>query len=112
MSKYYDNLLSQLNRLYRHTRLGSYKTRARYYEATQRFCRFLANRYHLQRLANIGPKHIHAYVMYLQDRGMSASTIKTDLAAIRFFHDLMDRPRYQLPSNQELILQRRTLKGV
>ena len=74
MSKYYDNLLSQLNRLYRHTRLGSYKTRARYYEATQRFCRFVADRYHLQRLANIGPKHIYAYVMYLQDRGMSAST--------------------------------------
>ena len=43
---------------------------------------------------------------------MSASTIKTDLAAMRFFDDLMDRPRYQLPSNQELILQRRTLKGV
>lgn len=112
MSKHYDNLLSQLNRLYRHTRLGSYKTRARYYEATQRFCRFVADRYHLQRLANIGPKHIYAYVMYLQDRGMSASTIKTDLAAIRFFHDMMDRPRYQPPSNQELILQRRTLKGV
>lgn len=43
MSKHYDNLLSQLNRLYRHTRLGSYKTRARYYEATQRFCRFVAD---------------------------------------------------------------------
>ena len=112
MSKHYDNLLSQLNRLYRHTRLGSYKTRARYYEATQRFCRFAAGRYRLQRLANIGPKHIYAYVMYLQDRGMSPATIKTDLAAIRFFHDMMDRPRYQLPSNQELILQRRTLKGV
>ena len=112
MSKHYDNLLSQLNRLYRHTRLGSYKTRARYYEATQRFCRFIADRFRLERLANVAPKHIYAYVQFLQDKGMSPATIKTDLAAIRFFHDMMDRPRYQLPSNQELPLQRRTLKGV
>ena len=78
----------------------------------QRFCRFLAERYRLQRLANIAPKHIHAYVLYLQESGKAPSTIKTDLAAIRFFHDLMDHPRYQLPGNEELNLQRRILKGV
>ena len=33
----------------------------------------------------------------MQESGKSASTIKTDLAAIRFFHDKMSRPRYQLP---------------
>lgn len=112
MSKQYENLLSQLDRLHRHNRQGSYKTRARYYEAMQRFCRFLADRYRLERLANVAPKHIYAYVMYLQENGKAPSTIKTDLAAIRFFHDLMDRPRYQLPGNEELSLQRRTLKGV
>lgn len=112
MSKQYENLLSQLDRLHRHNRQGSYKTRARYYEAMQRFCRFLADRYRLERLANVAPKHIYAYVMYLQESGKAPSTIKTDLAAIRFFHDLMDRPRYQLPGNEELSLQRRTLKGV
>ena len=112
MSKQYENLLSQLDRLHRHNRQGSYKTRARYYEAMQRFCRFLADRYRLERLANIAPKHIYAYVMYLQDSGRAPSTIKTDLAAIRFFHDLMDRPRYQLPGNEVLRLQRRILKGV
>ena len=51
MSKQYQNLMSQLDRLHRHNRQGSYRTRARYYEAMQRFCRFLADRYRLERLA-------------------------------------------------------------
>ena len=44
----------------------------------------------------------------MQDTGKSASTIKTDLAAIRFFHDKTDS-KYRLPSNHELgiILERR-----
>lgn len=112
MSHQYQNLLTQLDRLHRHNRQGSYRTRARYYEAMQRFCRFLADRYHLERLANIAPKHITAYAQYLQENGKAASTIKTDLAAIRFYHDRMERPRYELPGNEELGLQRRTFRGV
>lgn len=112
MSKQYENLLSQLNRLHRHNRQGSFRTRARYHEAMQRFCRYLADTYHLERLANIAPKHIIAYTRYLQERGTAPSTIKTDLAAIRFFHDRMDCPRYELPSNKDLCLQRRTFGGV
>lgn len=112
MSKIYQNLVNQLNRLYRHNRQGSIRTRARYYEAMLRFCRFLAERYRLERLANIGPKHLMAYVAYLQESGRAPSTIKTDLAAIRFFHDLMPAPRYQLPGNESLALQRRSSGGV
>lgn len=112
MSNHYRNLLEQLAKLYRHNRQGSYKTRARYYEAMQRFCRFLAEVYRLERLANIAPKHIYAYVAYLQEGGKSASTIKTDLSAIRFFHDLIPTARYELPGNEDLCLQRRTFGGV
>ena len=36
------------------------------------------------------------------EQGKSASTIKTDLSAIRFFHDKMSHPRYTLPGNEEL----------
>ena len=43
-----------------------------------------------------------SYVLYLQAQGKSASTIKTDLSAIRFFHDKMSHPRYTLPGNEEL----------
>lgn len=112
MSNHYLNLMAQVDKLHRHNRQGSYKTRARYYEAMQRFCRFLAEVFRLERLANIASKHIYAYVTYLQERGKSASTIKTDLSAIRFFHDLIPNARYELPENADLLLQRRTFGGV
>ena len=112
LSNQYLNLLAQLDKLYRHNRQGSFRTRARYYEAMQRFCRFLADQFRLERLANTAPKHIFAYVDYLQGKGLSASTIKTDLSAIRFFHDLIPAPRYKLPGNDVLLLQRRSFGDV
>ena len=80
----------------------------------QRFCRFLSEEYRLQKLANISGKHLTAYVIHMQERGKSASTIKTDLAGIRFFHDKMERTKYRLPSNDELAveLERRRFGGV
>lgn len=112
MSNRYLNLMLQVDKLHRHNRQGSYQTRARYYEAMQRFCRFLAEAFRLERLANIAPKHIYAYISYLQANGKSASTIKTDLSAIRFFHDRIPNPRYELPGNDALLLQHRTFGGV
>ena len=73
MSKHYQNLLTQLDKLHRHNRQGSFRTRQRYYEAMQRFCRFLAEQFHLERLANIAPKHIYAYVTYLQEQDSAIS---------------------------------------
>ena len=112
MSKQNTNLLTQLDKLHRHNRQGSYRTRERYYEAMKRFCRFLDERYHLQPLSNISPKHIRAYVAYLQEQGRAPSTIKTDLAAIRFFHDLIPKARHELPGNESLDLQRRSFGNV
>ena len=108
----YKNLLAQLDKLYRHNRQGSFRTRERYYEAMQRFCRFLADEYRLERLANLAPKHIFAYMDFLYGKGRAASTIKTDLSAIRFFHDLIPVPRYKLPGNDALMLRRRTFGDV
>ena len=95
-------LVAQLDKLARHNRQGSFRTKARYYEACKRFCAYLAAEYHLQKLENISGKHLVSYVLYLQDTGKSASTVKTDLAAIRFSHDKMSRPKYTLPTNSEL----------
>ena len=109
----YMNLVAQLDKLARHNRQGSFRTKERYYEAMKRFCRFLAEEYHLQKLANISGKHLTAYILKLQADGKSASTIKTDLAAIRFFHDKIANPKYHLPSNAELSveLERRRFGG-
>lgn len=98
----YQTLTAQLDKVTRHIRQGSFRTKERYYEAMKRFCRFLADHYHLQKLTNISGKHLTAYVIDMQERGKSASTIKTDLAAIRFYHDMMGETKYRLPSNDEL----------
>ena len=110
----YQTLTAQLDKVARHNRQGSFRTKERYYEAMQRFCKFLSEQYRLQKLANINGKHLTAYVLYLQKREKSASTIKTDLAGIRFFHDKMERTKYRLPSNDELAveLERRRFGGV
>lgn len=116
MSTYniYLALVAQLDKLARHNRQGSFQTKRRYYEAMQRFCRYLAEEYHLQKLSNISGKHFVAYVEHLQNSGKSASTIKTDLAAIRFFHDKMERAKYRLPDNDALgvALERRRFGSV
>ena len=98
----YHTLVTQLDKLARHNRQGSFRTKDRYYEAVKRFCAYLAVHYHLQKLENISGKHLVSYVLYLQEQGKSASTIKTDLSAIRFFHDKMSHPHYALPGNEEL----------
>ena len=110
----YCTLVAQLDKLSRHNRQGSFRTKERYYEAFKRFCAYLADEYHLQKLENISGMHLTSYVLWMQESGKSASTIKTDLAAIRFFHDKMSRPKYQLPSNEELAveLERRCFGGV
>ena len=98
----YNTLVTQLDKLARHNRQGSFRTKDRYYEAVKRFCAYLATYYHLQKLENISGKHLVSYVLYLQAQGKSASTVKTDLSAIRFFHDKMSCPKYTLPDNGAL----------
>ena len=70
------SLVAQLDKLARHNRQGSFRTKARYYEACKRFCAYLAAEYHLQKLENISGKHLVSYVLYLQDTGKSTSTVK------------------------------------
>jgi integrase len=109
---HYKNLLSQADKLYRHNRQGSYKTKARYYEAYKRFLHYLGDTCRLQKLANISGKHLSAYIDHMKSKQYSASTIKTDLAAIRFWHDLIPNAKYILPSNDELNLERRKFSGI
>lgn len=110
----YLSLMAQLDKLARQNRQGSFRTKERYYLAMKRFCLFLAEKYRLQKLANISGKHLVSYVLYMQGNDKSASTIKTDLAAIRFFHDKISDPKYTLPTNAELgvALERRRFGSI
>jgi len=110
----FNSLVAQLDKLARHNRQGSFRTKERYYEAAKRFCAYLADEYRLQKLSNISGKHLVSYILYMQEQSKSASTIKTDLAAIRFFHDKMENAKYRLPDNDALgvELERRSFGGV
>lgn len=111
MSNYYLKLLAQAQKLYRHNRQGSYKTKERYFEAYKRFLKFVGYEYNLQKLANISGKHLSGYISYMQNNEYSAATIKTDLAAIRFWHDQIPAAKYVLPGNCEFCLERRKFLG-
>ena len=54
----YHTLVTQLDKLARHNRQGSFRTKDRYYEAVKRFCAYLAVHYHLQKLENVSGKLI------------------------------------------------------
>lgn len=112
MTNLYKNLETQFNKVFRHLKVGSFKTRERYAKAFKRFMVYLAKEYRLQKLSNISEKHILSYLNYLQKKGLAASTIKTELAAIRFFHDNLPYAKNTLPTNDALELKRRTFGGV
>ena len=105
------NLMKQAQKLFKHNRQHSHKTRERYSEAYARFLRYLAEEFRLQKIANVSSKHLVAYVWNMQDDEKAASTIKTDLCGIRFWHDQIPQARYTLPGNETLDLERRTFGG-
>lgn len=108
----YKNLEIQISKLYKHARQGSFKTRERYVEGTKRFCKFLAENYKIQKFSNICDKHIEDYIEHMQKKGLSVSTVKTDLAGIRFFHDQIDSPRNKIAGNAKYNLGKRVFGGV
>jgi integrase len=111
-TSHYTNLLAQADKLRRHNRQGSYKTKERYYEAYKRFLHYVGEVWRLEKLRNISGRHLSGYVGFMQNKNLSASTIKTDLAAIRFWHDQIPDAKYALPSNDEFELARRKFGGV
>ena len=65
-TNHYTNLLAQAEKLRRHNRQGSYKTKERYFEAYKRFLRYVGEAFRLEKIANISGKHISGYVEHMQ----------------------------------------------
>jgi integrase/recombinase XerD len=108
----YKNLIAQINKIGDHIRQGSFETKQRYHDAVSRFARHLADQFNLQKWANISDKHLQSYIQYMKSKGLSASTIKTELSAIRMYHDATPFVRNQLSPNEKFDLEKRRFGGV
>ena len=104
----YKNLCEQVKSIYKHCNEKSYETRKRHFEATKRFCSFLADRYRLQKFKNVEDRHFRAYAEYLKEMGFSPATIQSDLSGIRFFHRLSGS-KNKLSENNCLNLPKRAV---
>lgn len=96
-----QNLIAQIDKIYKNCNEKGFQTRARYYEATKRFCRFTAEEFKSQKFANTQPKHIRSYVEHLYENGASGNTVRTELSGIRFFYERSGGTNV-LPDNNEL----------
>ena len=104
----YKNLCEQVTSIYKHCNELSFGTRKRHYEATKRFCGFLADNFRLQKFKNVEDRHFRAYVEYLIESGASPATIQSDLSGIRFFHRLSGN-KNKLSENNCLDLPKRAI---
>ena len=102
----YKNLVAQIDAILAHSNERSMKSRDRYYEATKRFCRFLADNYRLQKFKNVEERHFRAYVEYLKEN-RAAATTQTDLSGIRYFHE-KSGSKNSISLNKRLALHKRT----
>lgn len=102
MTKGSSAIEQQMNKIFKHTRAGSYATRDRYTKSCRSFIRFLDENYKMKNLRNLQDKHLVAYVQHRQEEGISSKTIKNDLGAIRYMHDLLPNAKYELASNARL----------
>ena len=102
------NLREQLESIFRHCNEKSYKTRARYLEAANHFCCFLAARFRLEKFKNVDDRHFRAYAEHLKAIGASPATIQAELAGIRFFYRLSGG-KNKLSDNRSLNLPKRAV---
>ena len=102
MAKGKSSIHRQLEAKFKHTRSGSYGTRARYKQSCIKFADFINKKFKMQNLRNLQDKHIVAYIKYRQAQGISPKTIKSDLGAIRYLHDMLDNAKYELSDNATL----------
>lgn len=101
MKKGLSGVENKCLKIFRNTRQGSYETRDRYKKSCLVFCRFLNEKFKMKNLENLQDKHIISYIEHRQKKGISAKTIKSDLAAIRFMHNQMNA-KYELSTNEQL----------
>lgn len=109
----YNNLWEQVERAFDfRSPQQAYRGVARYRSGLSSFCKHLAIHYRSSNFRNIRDKHLESFIEESQKAGVSVSTLKADLSAIRKLHDRTDRTRYRLSDNQRLgFTEKRRTRG-
>ncbi len=94
--------MTQMEKVFRHTRANSFGTRARYESSCKNFIDFLNENFKMKNLRNLQDKHVVAFIVYRQSAGIAPKTIKNDLGAIRYMHDLIPDVKHELSDNESL----------
>lgn len=95
-------IMAQMEKVFRHARAGSFGTRSRYESSCRNFVVFLNDRFKMKNLRNLQDKHVIAYVEHRQSENIAAKTLKNDLGAIRYMHDMIPNAKHELSDNEGL----------
>lgn len=103
MSKGKSPIENQMEKIFRHTRANSFGTRARYKASCRKFIEFLDDTFKMKNLRNLQDKHVAAYIEHRQQVDQIApKTIKNDIGAIRYMHDMIPNVKHDLSDNATL----------
>ena len=102
MEKGKSPIMAQMEKVFRHTRANSFGTRARYESSCRNFVQYLNDKFKLKNLRNLQDKHVVAYIEYRQSERIASKTLKNDLGAIRYMHDMLPKVKYELSDNKGL----------
>jgi integrase/recombinase XerD len=102
MEKGLSSLEQQVQKVFKHTRAGSYGTRAKYEGNAMRAAKWISQEFKLQSLKNLQDKHVAAYAKHLQAYDYKPKTIKDNLSAIRYMHDNAPQTKHTLSDNRTL----------
>jgi len=110
----YKNLWDQVHKIFDwRTHHQGKRGTARYRDGVNAFCKHLAIHYRSKNFRNISDKHLASFVEASQKAGISSSTMKTDLSAIRKLHSMVPKTRYNLTSkNKDFQIEQRKNVGI
>lgn len=107
-----NNLMSQVEKIFKQCNNNAFKTRHTYLNVVEHFCEWVGEKYRLQKFKNVKEKHIEAYADYLKEQGYSAAYIMKILSGIRFFHNRSGSNHALSEDNKAFDLEKRIEGGV
>ncbi len=84
-----DDMGKQLEKIVRNMNEAHIETRYRYIAAMERYIPYVVQNFKQSKLSNMADKHIESYARHQLSTGKAQKYIKTDLSALRYFHNHM-----------------------